>query len=240
MNLTTVALLVAFYLVLGFLIFRFIKRLHREAFPTIFYATTIFALLNLGIWRLFHKTPPVYIGVFILSTILLYATLSFFRYSSKKIKAPESIISPAFGKIVVLEKMYEKEHFKIDMLQVSIFMSPLNIHANWIPIDGKVTYFNYNPGRHFPAFVPKSSEFNEHTSVAIKGEQCAILVKQIAGYLARRIVSYVNLDDDVEQSEELGFIKFGSRVDLFLPLDVNLNVQLGDVVKGGQTIIAQF
>lgn len=151
------------------------------------------------------------------------------------------ILSPADGKIVVIEKVYDEEFFKDERIQVSIFMSPLNVHINWYPISGNVEYFHYHPGLYLVAWHPKSSTDNERTTIVIKHHnQKQLLIRQIAGAMARRIVCYAKTSAEVKQGKELGFIKFGSRVDMLLPLDVELNVELNQKVVGKRTVIAHF
>jgi phosphatidylserine decarboxylase len=169
--------------------------------------------------------------------------LNFFRNPKRQLFLEEgAIISPADGKVVVIEETYEGEYFKSKRLQVSIFMSPRNVHVNRTPINGEVKYFKYHPGKFLLAWNPKSSTDNERTTFVIEDEddKVEILMRQIAGTVARRIKFYVEEGDAVEQGSEFGFIKFGSRVDLFLPLDAVLEVELGDKVKGGQTVLARI
>ncbi len=149
------------------------------------------------------------------------------------------VIAPADGKVVVIEKVFDEEYFKKAVRQISIFMSPLNVHINWYPVNGEVTYSKYHKGKYLVAWDPKSSTENESHSVVIKhpvhGE---ILVKQIAGAVARRIVNYAKVGDTVSQGQELGFIKFGSRVDLLIPLDAKIDFKLEDISHGGQSVVA--
>jgi len=150
------------------------------------------------------------------------------------------VVSPCDGKVVVMEEVFDEEYFKAKVLQVSIFMSPLNVHVNRNPISGKVLYSKYHKGKYLVAWDPKSSTENERHSVVLSNPRITILVKQIAGALARRIVNYAKVDSNQTQNEELGFIKFGSRVDLLLPTNVKTEVKIGDVVKGGVTILARY
>lgn len=149
----------------------------------------------------------------------------------------DSVICPADGKVVVIEDVMETEYYNEMRKQVSVFMSPANVHVNRSPIDGEVKYFKYHPGKYLVAWHPKSSTDNERTSMVIENESYSVLVRQIAGKLARRIVYYVEEGDEIERGEEFGFIKFGSRIDLFLPLDTKINVELNQKVRGGETII---
>jgi phosphatidylserine decarboxylase len=150
------------------------------------------------------------------------------------------VLCPADGKVVVIEKVYEPEHLKTDCIQVSIFMSPLNVHVNRYPISGVVSYVKYHAGLYLVAWHPKSSTHNERTSVAIKNDQAEILMRQIAGKVARRIVWYAREGEQVLQGEDMGFIKFGSRVDVFLPLTAKVLVQLDQVVRGNETVLADL
>lgn len=165
--------------------------------------------------------------------------VSFFRIPSRKLSIHEGqIISPADGKVVVIEETIDDEYFKGKRLQVSVFMSPLNVHVNRNPLSGEVVYNQYHKGKYLVAWNPKSSTENERHSVVIRKGNIEVLVKQIAGAVAKRIVNYLEVGQKVQQGQEMGFIKFGSRVDLLLPVGTRLNVQLNDVVKGGVTVIA--
>ena len=171
---------------------------------------------------------------------LLVLILQFFRNPKRNtIINNDHILSPVDGKIVIIEKVFEKEFFKDERLQVSIFMSPLNVHVTRYPICGKVIFSKYHPGKYLVAWHPKSSEKNERTTIVLDTKKFGnILYRQIAGALARRIVNYAKVDEFIKQGEDAGFIKFGSRVDLFLPLDSSIKVKLNDKVKGGESIIA--
>jgi phosphatidylserine decarboxylase len=152
----------------------------------------------------------------------------------------EKIVAPADGKVVVIEETYEPEYFKDKRLQVSIFMSPLNVHVNRNPISGEVKYMKYHPGKYLVAWHPKSSTENERTTMVIGNSKMELLVRQIAGALARRICYYVKEGDTVMQNDEFGFIRFGSRVDLFFPVGTKIDVKIGEIVKGGITVIAHI
>lgn len=169
-------------------------------------------------------------------------TAYFFRNPKRYIVAEDDIVlSPCDGKVVAIEEVYEPEYFQDKRLQVSIFMSPTNVHVNWTPISGEVKYSKYHPGKYLVAWHPKSSEKNERTSIVIEDEDgVEVLVRQIAGALARRIVNYCEEGKEMEQGNQLGFIKFGSRIDLFLPVDTKVEVDLKQKVKGGKTVIARF
>lgn len=191
-----------------------------------------------------YYDAAVYLKWFLyaLSAFLLIAILQFFRSPIKRVTPDEQIVlCPADGKIVVVEETDETEYFKDRRIQVSIFMSPINVHVNRNPISGVVSYFKYHPGKFLVAWHPKSSTDNERTTVVVKTQSNAeVLFRQIAGAMARRIVWYVKENDTVTQGEEFGFIKFGSRVDLFLPLGTEVTVNIGDKVVGGKTTIAKL
>ena len=173
--------------------------------------------------------------------ILFLLTLNFFRIPRRIFEQKDGVIySPCDGKVVVIEETNESEYFKDKRLQVSIFMSPLNVHNNLYPISGIVNYTKYHKGKFLVAWNPKSSTDNERSTIVLKNNKIEILCRQIAGAVARRIITYSKTDIQVKASEELGFIKFGSRVDLFLPLGTKLNCQLEDKVIGGQSIIGNY
>jgi len=178
----------------------------------------------------------------VLSFIFLLFSLQFFRNPKRSITQIDDdiIYAPADGKVVVIEETEESEYFNDRRLQVSIFMSPLNVHANRVPISGKVAYSKYHKGKYLFAWHPKSSTENERTTTVIKQGQKEILVRQIAGAVARRIKNYVKEGQDVTQGEELGFIKFGSRADIFLPLGTKVNVEINQMVKGNIDVIANW
>ncbi|SDB79716.1 phosphatidylserine decarboxylase [Bacteroides ovatus] len=164
----------------------------------------------------------------------------FFRNPKRKVPVNNNVVyAPADGKIVALEEVFENEYLNVKCIKVSIFMSMLNVHVNRYPISGVIKYSKYHPGRYFIAYYPKASEFNEHHSTVIETpEGQSVLVKQIAGIIARRIVCYANIGKETVQGEDLGFIKFGSRVDLFLPLGTSIAIEKGEKVKGNNTIVA--
>lgn len=175
-----------------------------------------------------------------LSLLILLFFTQFFRSPVRHIEIDSKVLyAPADGKLVVLEETFEDEYFKDKRLQLSIFMSPYNVHSNTSPVSGEVTYVKYHPGKFLVAWHPKSSQLNERSTIVIKrnkGEE--ILLRQIAGAVARRIVTYPKVGDSLVQGEELGFIKFGSRVDVFLPPDTKVNAELGDTIKAGITKLA--
>ena len=181
------------------------------------------------------------IGIQIIVVFMLLLVLQFFR-NPKRItpRNKNLLIAPVDGKVVIIEEVYEKEYFKDMRLQISIFMSPLNVHVTRYPMGGKIQFSKYHPGKYLVAWHPKSSELNERTTIVLKNDVFGeIIYRQIAGAVARRIVNYAKEGMEVEQGDDAGFIKFGSRVDLFLPLGTPLSIKLNDIVKGGVQSIAQ-
>lgn len=214
--------------------------IHREGYPTIIISALVLFFLNRVIFLLTCSNYYWVENVFLFISIFVWLFLiSFFRIPARKLTIQEdAVVSPCDGKVVVIEEMYDEEYFKEKRLQISIFMSPANVHVNRNPIDGEVMYNQYHKGKYLVAWNPKSSTENERHSVVLKKGNTEILVKQIAGALAKRIVNYLKVGQQVKQTEELGFIKFGSRVDLLLPVGTKVNVQLNQPVKGGVDIIA--
>ena len=212
---------------------------HKEGFKIIFYAA---AILVLSIFLIDNYVLNYWLqkGLMILVLILFILILQFFRNPNRNtIINDNHIIAPADGKIVVIEEVVEKEYFKDKKRQISIFMSPLNVHVTRYPIGGNVKYSEYHPGKYFVAWHPKSSEENERTTIVIENPKLGeILYRQIAGAVARRIVNYAKVGQTVIQGGDAGFIKFGSRIDIFVPLDMKVEVQLHQKTKGGETIIA--
>jgi phosphatidylserine decarboxylase len=215
---------------------------HREGKVSIFLAVLIAAALVISAQLFFHDWPIAQPIAMALAAFVLVVVLQFFRNPRRHMLVlNDSIIAPADGKIVVIEEVVDQEYFKKPMRQVSIFMSPTNVHINWFPIAGTVNYSQYHPGKYLVAWDPKSSTDNERHSVVVNNPRYGeVLVKQIAGAVARRIVNYAKTGQSVEQGKELGFIKFGSRVDLLFPLEAEMKVNLGQKTIGGQTIIASF
>lgn len=216
--------------------------IHKEGYPTIAIVTIISGLLILATHL--HAEPVSQIlGLicYVVITAFWLFIISFFRLPNREQTYDDNaIIAPADGKVVVIEEVVDKEYFNEKRLQISVFMSPANVHVNRNPISGKVLYSKYHQGKYLVAWDPKSSTENERHSVVLANSRITILVKQIAGALARRIVNYAKVESEVRQNEELGFIKFGSRVDLLLPLDVKPVVKIGEVVKGGVTVLARY
>jgi phosphatidylserine decarboxylase len=196
--------------------------------------------LNLIVFYFFSASLPILAWIIFFATLgLLLFLISFFRIPNRVLTIQNgAVIAPADGKVVVIEEVTDPEYFHDKRLQVSIFMSPANVHVNRNPIDGEVVYNQYHKGKYLVAWHPKSSTENERHSVVLKSGHTEILVKQIAGALAKRIVNYLQVGQQVRQTAEMGFIKFGSRVDLLLPVGTKINVALNQVVQGGVTVIA--
>ena len=217
-------------------------KFHREGWPSLFIVVLFSAIITFIAHYFFSEFAIAHWFAYLLSGFLIITILQFFRDPKREFTIDEGkIIAPADGKLVVIEETEEGEYFKDKRLQVSIFMSPINVHINRYPIAGRVAFFKYHPGKFLAAWEPKSSTDNERTTVVVEhknGKQ--ILFRQIAGALARRIVWYCKEGDTAQQCQEMGFIKFGSRVDLFLPLGTKLHVKIGDVVKGSQTVLGEI
>lgn len=214
--------------------------IHKEGYKTIALCVLIFGAINIVFFYFFSASMPVVSWiVFGVTLIVLLFIVSFFRSPKRNCTvAHHQVICPADGKVVVIEEITDSEYFNDKRLQVSIFMSPANVHINRIPMSGKVAYSKYHKGKYLVAWSPKSSVENERHCVVIKSDSAEILVKQIAGALAKRIVNYLSVGQRVEQGKEMGFIKFGSRVDVLLPVGTQLNVKLNQQVKGGVTVLA--
>jgi phosphatidylserine decarboxylase len=212
--------------------------IHKEGYPTLLLSSLLLLVISLLVHRFAHN---MFIPVLLLCIGLFVFLLSFFRNPSRTLSKLDdnTVYAPADGKIVVIEDTEESEYLKIKTKQVSIFMSPLNVHVNRNPIGGDIEFAKYHPGSFLPAWEPKASSENERTTVVYKNPQGKkILMRQIAGALARRIVFYVKSGDKVVQGEDMGFIKFGSRVDLYLPLDADIKVSINQMVEGNRTVIA--
>jgi phosphatidylserine decarboxylase len=216
-------------------------RIHREGYRIIAGVLILLAGLNVAGWLLWTGPTLWHYLALAASVILFVFIVMFFRAPARPLEPdPLLIYAPADGKIVVIEETYEKEYFRDNRLQISIFMSPFNMHSNRYPISGTVTWTNYQPGKKYHARSPKSSELNERSSVVVASESgTEILVRQVAGAVARRIVTYSKKGDRVSQGDELGFIKFGSRVDIFLPVDTEVDVQMFEQVRASRTILAK-
>ena len=215
------------------------KLIHKEGYRIILNTIIILSGLNYAI--AFFGIEWLNTITFTGSIIIFLTILQFFRNPIRKVFAAENeVVAPADGKVVVIEEVEETEYFKDKRLQVSIFMSPINVHVNRYPINGKVQYAKYHPGKYLVAWHPKSSTKNERTTIVVENDKIAVLFRQIAGALARRIVMYSKENDIVNKGDDFGFIKFGSRVDLFFPVGTKIEVELNQIVKGNKTIIASY
>lgn len=216
--------------------------IHREGFQTIVLTAILFGAINLAsFFFLSYDYPWLSWLIFLVTIVLWLFVISFFRVPKRQLVTGDGqVICPADGKVVVIEEAYDEEYFKEKRLQISIFMSPANVHQNRNPIGGEVVYNQYHKGKYLVAWHPKSSTENERHSVVIKNQHAEVLVKQIAGAVARRIVNYLKIGQRVEQGSEMGFIKFGSRVDVLLPVGTHVEVKLNQVVQGGITVLAKF
>ncbi len=211
---------------------------HKEGYKIISVAIVLFLGVNVASY-VSIQIKEWQIGIFTVTLAFLILILQFFRNPKRKTEINDNtVVSPVDGKVVVIEEVFEKEHFKDNRLQVSIFMSPINVHVTRHPINGDVTFSKYHPGKYLVAWHPKASEENERTTVVVKNNIVEILYRQIAGALAKRIVNYAKEGDKVVQGSDSGFIKFGSRVDVFLPIGTKVNVNLNEKVRGGESVIA--
>ena len=215
---------------------------HKEGYTSLALCVLLIFVSNALIQFYYPDAHTLKWIVYILSALLFIIIVQFFRNPHFKVHTSENtVLCPADGKVVVIEETDETEFLKDRRIQISVFMSPINVHINRNPIAGVVKYFKYHPGKYLVAWHPKSSTENERTTIVTETSNgVQVLFRQIAGALARRIVWYVKEDDVVEQGQQFGFIKFGSRVDVFLPLGTKINVEIGDVVKGGRTVLAEL
>ncbi len=216
--------------------------IHREGYKTIAITALLFGLFNVVSFTFLSASLPwLAMVLFVVTLGLFLFIISFFRIPNRVLTINDGqIICPADGKVVVIEEVTEVEYFKDKRIQVSIFMSPANVHVNRNPMNGEVVYNQYHKGKYLVAWHPKSSTENERWSVVTRNAHGEILYKQIAGALAKRICNYTKVGEQVKQCDEYGFIKFGSRVDVLLPLNAKVNVQLNQVVKGGVTVLASW
>jgi len=216
--------------------------IHREGYKTIAITALLFGLFNLASFTFLSASLPwLAMVLFVVTLFLFLFIISFFRIPNRVLTINDNqIICPADGKVVVIEEVTDVEYFKDRRIQVSIFMSPANVHVNRHPMSGEVVYNQYHKGKYLVAWHPKSSTENERWSVVTRNNHGEILYKQIAGALAKRICNYTSVGQQVKQGDEYGFIKFGSRVDVLLPLNAKVNVELNQVVKGGVTILASW
>lgn len=216
-------------------------RIHREGWDLLILSLLFLIVLNILLWVVAPST--VFYSVFAVTSVVYLILVNFFR-CPRRIYGGETknaVVAPADGKVVVIEEVFEPEFFHDKRLQVSIFMTPFDVHANWYPVEGRVKYVTHHEGRFQGAYLPKSSTENERSTIVIETEDGKqVLVRQVAGALARRIVTYSDIDDVCKFNEFLGFIKFGSRLDLYLPLGTEVNVQLGQKVVGNISKIAEL
>lgn len=211
--------------------------LHKEGKLSVLLALLLFVTINGVVW--YVCGGPVAQIVTAVTVVPLALVINFFRRPQRhKVVVPGSVVAPCDGTVVAIETVYEPECLQREALQVSIFMSLFNVHMNWFPVGGTVVYYRHHDGKKSAAYLPKSSTNNERSSVLIASrEGVKVLVRQVAGAMARRVVSYVREGDTVRQSDDMGFIKFGSRVDIYLPVGTQVDVKLKDAVTGGQTVI---
>lgn len=215
--------------------------IHKEGYTSIAICVLFIFVLNALVHYYAPNSGILTWAAYLLSAFLFITVLQFFRSPKLTITQNDHfILSPADGKVVVIEETEETEYFNDRRIQISVFMSPINVHSNRNPISGIVTYFKYHPGKYLMAWNPKSSTLNERTTTVVKNNGIEVLFRQVAGALARRIVWYIDEGKTVSQGQEFGFIKFGSRVDVYLPLGTKINVKLGDKVQGGISVLGEF
>tara|TARA_B110000977_G_scaffold100363_1_gene131712 strand:- start:1767 stop:2420 length:654 start_codon:yes stop_codon:yes gene_type:complete len=216
-------------------------KIHKEGYPTILIALALIGLINFLSFN-YLSYILIKISVLLVSLIFFYLILHFFRNPTRDVKINNKhIIAPSDGKLVVVEEVFENEFLKEDCTQLSIFMSPLNVHKQWYPVNGEVIYSKNHDGKYLVAWHPKSSLENERSTIVIQTkENQKILFRQIAGAVARRICNYSSKGDKVDQNMEAGFIKFGSRIDVFIPKSSKIKVSLNDIIIGGETVLAEM
>lgn len=213
-------------------------KIHREGTNILIILLAVLVLINAPLW-IWQQDSPILIGVVAAVSVIFYLlVVNFFRSPRRHFPGDphNAVVSAADGKVVALEETYEGEYLNCRCIQLSVFMSPTNVHANWFPVDGEVIYSVHHSGRFMAAYLPKSSTENERSTVVIRtpGGQL-VLMRQVAGAMARRIVTYAQPGDEASIEDHMGFIKFGSRIDLYLPLSTSINVKIGDVTVGGIT-----
>lgn len=214
--------------------------IHRDGRGTIL---GIWAFCALLIFLVLHFIHCVFVSYPLTGLLIFFMgfVLYFFRVPDRETVAGENVVtSVADGEIVIIDKVFENEYIKGECIQVSVYMDFFNVHVNFWPISGEVTYYKYHPGRYLLAFLPKASELNEHTSVAVRNEHGEVFFKQLAGTFARRIECYAKVGNSEVKGEQCGIIKFGSRIDMYLPLDADIKVKLGDEVRACETVIAEL
>lgn len=216
--------------------------IHREGHTILFILLIVLFGLNWLVFSYYPQSPLIQNSAILVSVIFYLLILQFFRNPVFEITAnTKHVLAPADGKVVVVEETEETEYFKARKKMVSIFMSPVNVHVNRAPVSGVISFFKYHPGKYLVAWHPKSSTENERTTVGVRMQNgVEVVFRQIAGALARRIKWYIKEGQAIEQGQEFGFIKFGSRVDVFLPLEAEITVKVGDITRGGRTIIAEL
>lgn len=217
-------------------------KIHREGLNILIILLLILLVINVPAW-LFMRPIGVPTAFTVVSAIIYLLVLNFFRSPRRAFHGDRHnvVVASADGKVVALEETFEDEYLHCRCIQLSVFMSVLNVHANWFPVDGEVLYVRHHKGRYLSAYLPKSSTENERSTVAIRAENGqTILMRQVAGALARRIVTYASPGENASIEEHMGFIKFGSRVDLYLPLGTKILVKLGDHTTGGVTEVARL
>ena len=216
-------------------------KIHKEGYPTILIALALIGLINFLSFN-YLSYILIKISALLVSLIFFYLILHFFRNPTRDVKINNKhIIAPSDGKLVVVEEVFENEFLKEDCTQLSIFMSPLNVHKQWYPVNGEVIYSKNHDGKYLVAWHPKSSLENERSTIVIQTkENQKILFRQIAGAVARRICNYSSEGDKVDQNMEAGFIKFGSRIDVFIPKSSKIKVSLNDIIIGGETVLAEM
>lgn len=217
-------------------------QLHREGTPTLLLSTSLLVFFVFALWKWPVLPQALAILVAVVLLVIYGIIVYFFRVPKRSVVQDDrAVMAPADGKVVAIEEVHEGEYFKDRRLQISVFMSPLNVHVNWYPISGVTSYYKYHPGKYLVAWHPKSSTENERSTVVVKHpDHGEVLFRQIAGALARRICTYSRPGQAAEQGSEFGFIKFGSRVDVFLPCDAEVTVKLGEVVTGSASVLARF
>ncbi len=213
----------------------------KDSHGTIAINWAVIAIL-IGCAICFIHNPYIYIPIIVVLLAFAFFVFWFHRVPDREIPEGDSktITSVADGKVVIVDRVYEKEYFKDDRIQVSVYMDFFDVHTNFWPMDGEISYYKYHPGKYLLAFLPKASEKNEHSSTVIRNEHGEILFRQIAGTFARRIVCYSREGDKVERGKQCGIIKFGSRIDIFLPLDADVKVKEGDFTRACETVIAEL
>lgn len=214
--------------------------IHKDCYSTII-KIWIVGALSVFLFLKFIPWPAVSYLLSIIPLFVMGFVMFFFRVPQRnRVEGEKVVTSVADGRVVVIEKVYEPEHLKCECMQVSVYMDFFNVHVNFWPIDGEVTYYKYHPGKYLLAYLPKASELNEHTSVGIKGEHGEVFFKQLAGTFARRIVCYAKPGSHELKGNQCGIIKFGSRIDMYLPLDADIKVKLGDFVRASESVIAEL